>query len=95
VLLAARLAPDMFPLTRQVQIACDHARNSLAGLAGHEPPRFADTAVSVGILHARSARLIDYLKSLPAGAREGAQRRNATSRQRAVVDHRFSGRPSI
>jgi hypothetical protein len=38
----ARLAPDMFPLTKQVQIACDHAKNAMASLAGQEPPPFAD-----------------------------------------------------
>lgn len=75
VLLGARLAPDMFPLTRQVQIACDLAKNSLARLAGSEPPRFEDTETSIGELRARIARTIDYLQSLPANALEGADRR--------------------
>ena len=39
VLLAARLAPDMLPLTRQIQIAADIAKNSVARLAAQEPPR--------------------------------------------------------
>src|SRR6516164_3362720 len=43
VLLTARLAPDMLPLTRQVQIASDIAKNSVARLAGQQPPRFEDT----------------------------------------------------
>ena len=68
VLLNARLAPDMFPLTRQVQIACDIAKNSVARLAAQEPPRFADNETSFEELHARIARTIDYLKSLPASA---------------------------
>ena len=76
VLLAARLAPDMFPLTRQVQVACDLAKNSLARLAGHEPPRFADTETSFEELHARIARTLDYLKSIPADALEGAETRD-------------------
>jgi hypothetical protein len=75
VLLDARLAPDMHPLTRQVQIACDLAKNSLARLAGREPPRFEDTETSIGELRARIARTIDYLQSLPASALEGAQTR--------------------
>ena len=75
VLLNARLAPDMLPLTRQVQIACDLAKNSLARLAGREPPRFEDTETSIGELRARIARTIDYLHSLPASALEGTETR--------------------
>lgn len=75
VLLGARLAPDMFPLTRQVQIACDLAKNSVARLVGRDPPRFEDTETSIGELRARIARTIDYLQSLPADALEGAERR--------------------
>ena len=40
VLLNARLAPDMYPFTRQVQIATDHAKGGPARLAGLEPPKF-------------------------------------------------------
>jgi hypothetical protein len=76
VLLASRLAPDMFPLTRQVQIACDLAKNSVARLTGQEPPRFPDTESSFEELHARIARTIDYLKSIPASALEGAETRD-------------------
>ncbi len=75
VLLGARLAPDMFPLTRQVQIACDLAKNSLGRLVGRDPPRFEDTETSIGELRARIARTIDYLQSLPASALEGAETR--------------------
>jgi uncharacterized protein len=76
VLLAARLAPDMLPLTRQVQIACDLAKNSASRLAGKEPPRFEDTETTVAELRTRIARTIDYLKSLPASALEGAETRD-------------------
>ncbi|HXZ59195.1 MAG TPA: DUF1993 domain-containing protein [Steroidobacteraceae bacterium] len=76
VLLASRLAPDMFPLTRQVQIACDLAKNSVARLTGQEPPRFPDTETSFEELHARISRTIDYLKSIPASALEGAETRD-------------------
>src|SRR6267143_63066 len=68
VLLAARLAPDMLPLTRQVQIACDLAKNSVARLAAQEPPRFEDNETSFEQLRARIARTLDYLKSVPASA---------------------------
>ena len=75
VLLAARLAPDMLPLTRQVQIAGDIAKSSVARLAGQEPPRFEDTESTFEELHARLARTIDYLRSVPASALEGAETR--------------------
>ena len=76
VLLGARLAPDMLPLTRQVQIACDVAKNALARLAGQDPLRFEDNETSFEQLHARLARCIDYLKSFPAGALEGSDTRD-------------------
>ena len=75
VLLGSRLAPDMFPLTRQVQLACDIAKNSVARLTAQEPPRFPDTEASFEELHARIARTVDYLKSVPASAFEGAETR--------------------
>jgi hypothetical protein len=76
VLLNARLAPDMLPLTRQVQIACDLAKNSIARLAAQEPPRFEDTETSFEQLRARLARGIDYIRSVPASALEGSETRD-------------------
>src|SRR6059058_4024733 len=75
VLLAARLAPDMLPLVRQVQIACDLAKNSVARLAAIEPPRFEDNEKTIEELRARIARTIDYLKGVPTSAFEGAEDR--------------------
>jgi uncharacterized protein len=75
VLLAARLAPDMLPLTRQVQIAADIAKNSVARLAGQEPPRFEDTETTIEQLRARLARTIDFLNGVPASALEGSETR--------------------
>ena len=76
VLLASRLAPDMLPLTRQVQIACDVAKSAVARLSAQEPPRFPDTETSFEELHARIARTVDYLKGVPASALEGAETRD-------------------
>jgi hypothetical protein len=76
VLLSARLAPDMLPLTRQVQIASDIAKNSVARLAGQEPPRFEDNETSIEQLRARIARTIDFMKSVPASALEGSETRD-------------------
>ena len=76
VLVNARLAPDMFPLSRQVQIACDLAKNSAARLAGVEPPRFEDNEKTLEELRTRIARTVDYLQSLPAAALEGSEDRD-------------------
>jgi uncharacterized protein len=76
VLLTARLAPDMLPLTRQVQIAGDIAKNAVARLAGQEPPRFEDNETSIEQLRARLARTQDYLRSVPASALEGSETRD-------------------
>jgi uncharacterized protein len=75
VLLSARLAPDMLPFTRQVQIACDIAKNSVARLAGQEPPRFEDNETTIEQLRARIARTVDFLKSVPASALEASDTR--------------------
>jgi len=76
VLVNARLAPDMFPLSKQVQIACDVAKNGSARLAGVEPPRFEDNEKTIEELRARIARTIDYIKSIPAASFEGAEDRD-------------------
>jgi hypothetical protein len=74
-LVEARLAPDMFPLTRQVQIACDSAKGAAARLAGQEPPKFEDTERTLEELKARIRRTLDYVKSVPAGAYQNAETR--------------------
>jgi hypothetical protein len=76
VLVNSRLFPDMLPLSRQVQIACDIAKNSAARLAGMEPPRFEDNEKTMDELRARIAKTIDYLKSVPVAKFEGAEERD-------------------
>ena len=76
VLLAARLAPDMHPLTRQVQVAGDIAKTSVARLAALDPPRFEDTETTIEQLRARLARTIDFLNGVPASALEGSDSRD-------------------
>ena len=63
-LLNARLFPDMFAFTRQVQTACDQAKNGGARLAGIDPPRYADDETSFAELKARIARTIALVKTL-------------------------------
>lgn len=55
VLLSARLFPDMFPLTRQIQIACDFARGGVSRLAGAEPDKWEDNETTIAALKARIA----------------------------------------
>src|SRR4051812_32002055 len=71
----ARLAPDMFPLAKQVQVACDQAKNSIARLLGQEPPRFADDEQTLDDLKARIAKTIDYVGKAPRSAFEGSDER--------------------
>jgi hypothetical protein len=76
VLVNARIAPDMFPLSRQVQIACDMLKNGIARLAGQEAPRFEDNEQTMEELKARIAKTIDYVKSVSAAAFEGSEDRD-------------------
>ena len=76
VLVNARLAPDMHPLSRQVQLACDIGKNGCARLAGQTPPAFQDTEQTLDELKARIAKTVDYLNSIPGSAFEGAEDRD-------------------
>jgi hypothetical protein len=76
VLLSGRLAPDMFPFNRQVQLSCDFAKNSCARLAGLEAPRFEDTETTAEELKARIDKTIAYVKTVPATAIDGQEERD-------------------
>ena len=75
VLTQARLAPDMFPLARQVQIASDAVKGGGARLANIEVPSFADTETTFAELQTRIAKTIDFLKTIKAEQLEGAEDR--------------------
>ena len=74
-LLDARLAPDMFPLVRQVQIATDMCKGGLARLAGQEPPAWVDEEKSLAELRKRLARTVDFIQGVPASAVDGSEAR--------------------
>jgi hypothetical protein len=76
VLFNARLAPDMLPLSRQVQIACDMAKNGTARLAGVEPPRFEDDEADFAQLKQRIAKTIDYISGFGPEKFAGAEDRD-------------------
>ena len=75
VLIAARLAPDMFPLSRQVQIASDTAKRGAAMLAGVEVPSWPDTESSFAELKARVAKTVAFLETLKSDQFNGAEAR--------------------
>jgi hypothetical protein len=78
VLLNARLAPDMFHLTRQVQIATDQAKGCMARLAGHAPEAIEDTETTFAELHARIAKVIGIVEGYADVQLEGAETREVT-----------------
>lgn len=80
VFLAARLAPDMFALTRQVQIATDHAKGAPSRLAGREVPKYEDNEASFAELQARIAKTLDHLATFSAADLEGSEDRSVEVR---------------
>ncbi len=74
-LVNARLAPDMYTLVQQVQIACDQAKDAAARLTGQDAPQFENNEKTIEELKARIAKTIDYVQSVRAAAFEGAEDR--------------------
>jgi hypothetical protein len=78
VLLHSRLAPDMFDLTRQVQVASDGARRGSARLAGVEAPKLEDNETTIAQLKERIAKTVAYLKTLDKKAIDTSAEREIT-----------------
>lgn len=78
VLVGWRLAPDMFAFGRQVQVACDQAKNGAARLAGIEPPKFEDTETTLDQFKDRIARTVAFLKTLDTKAIDASADREIT-----------------
>ncbi len=74
-LLEARLAPDMHPFTRQIQMVSDAAKFTAARLAGVEAPSYADTETTFAQLQARLQKTIGFLESLTPEQFENAETR--------------------
>ena len=72
----SRLAPDMFALKRQIQLTCDFAKNSVARLAGVEPPRFEDNEETLAQLQDRVKRTIDYVQGVDRKKLDGSETRH-------------------
>ncbi|MCB6185330.1 DUF1993 domain-containing protein [Leeia sp. TBRC 13508] len=75
VLASSRLFPDMFPLSKQVQIATDMVKGAAARLSGETPPSWADTETTLEELLARVAKAKDYVSSFVAEKVDGSEQK--------------------
>ena len=89
--LGLRLAPDMLPFTRQIQIATDTAKGCVARLAGLEVPKWDDGEASFDDLRARIRKAIDYVQSIPAAQIDGSEAREIVLPMRTGDPLRFTG----
>lgn len=94
VLLGCRLAPDMFPLSRQIQIACDFGKGPMARLAGIDNPKFDDVETTFPELKARIARTLEFINSVPESSFAGAEDRDLTI-QAGPQTLQFKGLPYL
>ena len=94
-LLQARLFPDMFPLSRQVQIACDFARGVSGRLAGVELPSFDTEVKGFADLRALVADTLAFIGGLDAANFEGAASREIVLRPGTPKERRMDGQPYL
>jgi len=90
-LLQARLFPDMYTFTRQVQIACDFAKGVSARLAGVEVPAYEDKEQSFEELRARVAETVAFIGTLDASGFEGSEDRGIVTRPGTPRERTFNG----
>jgi uncharacterized protein len=90
VFLNARLYPDMFATTRQIQIACDFAKGAVARLAGVENPAYEDKEATIDELKARIAKTLAFIESVPASALDGSETKTITMKIRGT-EHSWPG----
>jgi hypothetical protein len=87
----ARLFPDMFPLSKQVQIACDFARGVSARLAGAEVPKYDDNEQTFAELRDLIARTIGFIDGFPPVQFDGSAQREIVTRPGTPKERRFDG----
>lgn len=90
-LLTARLAADMLPLLRQVQIACDAAKFGVARLAGGQAPSFDDTETTLAELQQRIGATVAYIKSVPRDQVDGSEGKLVSVPRRGGEPLQFTG----
>lgn len=88
--LSMRLAPDMLPFLKQIQIACDGAKGCVSRLAGVEIPKWDDSESTLDELRARIRRTIDYVQGFGAGRFDGSEAREIVITLKSG-DARFDG----
>jgi hypothetical protein len=89
--LQARLFPDMFPLLKQVQIACDFARGVSARLAGVDVPAHESTETSFADLDALLEKTLAFIDSLPAAKFDGSEGREIVLRPGTPKEKKLGG----
>ena len=75
LLVTSRLAPDMRPLSAQIQFASDTSKFAISRLSGGTAPAMADTETTIPELRERIKKTVDYIKSVPASAVDGSEER--------------------
>jgi len=78
-----RLYPDMFPLTRQIQAACDAAKGAVARLAGVDVPKHEDTEQTFADLKARIAKTIDFINTVKPAQVDGSEEKEIVLKMRS------------
>jgi hypothetical protein len=89
--LGLRLAPDMLPLVKQVQIASDAAKGCMARLAGQELPKWDDTEASLDDLRARIRKTLAYVQTFQPAQIDGSEEREVVVPLRNRDPLRFTG----
>ena len=88
-----RLAPDMFPLVRQVQIACDFAKGVPARLAGAEVPSWEDSEQTFADLQARIAKTLAFVDTFKPADIDGSEAREILLAPGTPRERKFAGQP--
>jgi uncharacterized protein len=78
VFLGTRLAPDMLPLVKQVQIACDSAKFCVSRLGGLEAPKFEDNEATLAELQERVAKTVAFIQTATPAQLDGTENREVT-----------------
>ena len=89
--LTLRLAPDMLPFTRQIQIATDGVKGCMARLAGQEVPKWDDTEATLDDLRARIRKAMAYVESFSAAQIDGSEDKEILLPTRQAEPMRFTG----
>jgi hypothetical protein len=89
--LVLRLAPDMLPFTRQIQIATDGVKGCMARLSGTENPKWDDTEATLDELRARIRKTIDYVQSFQAAQIDGTEAKEILLPTRSGEPMKFTG----